>query len=182
MSRSLLLLAGMLVYLHSISQEDGIITSGTTKISRQLTPKPIIESLARAFPDAVTIEYFITEGGTAREGWTITEEEGDACEGGIACYIISFKRADLKYYGLFAQDGQLIMLKVKQDFSELPGPVKESLKCLGRDYQGYRLLSRTYYKNENQIKRAEYYEVVAEKRKEKKRLFYKIDGTLATVR
>lgn len=182
MSRSLLLLAGMLVCLHSISQEDEIITSGTTKISRQLTPKQIIASLARAFPGAVTIEYFITEGGTAKEGWTITEEEGNACQDGLAYYIISFKRGDLKYYGLFSQDGQLVMLKVKQDLSELPNAVKESLKSLGKEHYGYRLLSKTYYKNQNQLRRAEYYEVVAERGKEKKRLFYNLDGTLATVR
>ena len=182
MSRYLLLLAGMLVCVQSISQEDQIITSGTTKISRQLTPKPIFESLARAFPGAFTIEYFITEGGTAKEGWTITEEEGNACHDGLAYYIISFKHDDLKYYGLFTHDGQLMMLKVKQDLSELPDPVKESLKSLDKEHHGYRLTSRTYYKNQNQLRRVEYFEVVAEKRKEKKRLFYNIDGTLATVK
>lgn len=182
MNKFLLLLAGMLVCLHSISQEDEIITSGTTKINRQLTPKLIMESLSRSFPGAITIEYFVAGGNDVKEGWAITEEESNACVDGWAYYIISFKRADRKYYGLFAENGQLVMVKLKQDLSELPDPVKESLRSMGKEYHGYRFLSKTYYKNQNQSGHTEYCEIIAERGKEKKRLFYHLDGTLATVR
>ena len=182
MKKYLFLLAGTLVYLHSFSQEDEVITSGTTKINRQLTPRQIIDSLNKTFPDAITIEYFMTPGDAVRHGWTITEEDDQACEEEFAYYIISFKRADLKYYGLFAADGKLLMVKLKQDLSGLPDPVKQSLQSLNKKYHGYRLLSKTYYKNQNQSRHTEYYEVIAQRGSDRKRLFYNMDGTLATVK
>lgn len=77
MNKLLLLLTGMLVCVHAISQEDELVTSGATKINRQLTPNPVIGSLGKTFPGAVPIEYFIIDAGTAKERWTITEDEGN---------------------------------------------------------------------------------------------------------
>jgi hypothetical protein len=170
MKKYLLLLAGMLESLHSFSQEDEVITSGTTKINRQLTPQQIIDSLNKTFPDAIAIEYFMTPGDAVKEGWTITKDD-QACEEDFAYYIISFKRAYLKYYGLFAPDGKLLIVKIKQDLWGLPDPIKQSLLSLGKGYQGYRLLSKTYYKNENQYSHTEYYEVIAQRGSDRKRLF-----------
>jgi len=65
----------------------------------------------------------------------------------------------------------------------LPEPVVTSLKAIAKDYPGYKVVSKNYYKKQNYSKSKEYYEVTANKNgKEEKRFYYSPEGELIKVK
>jgi hypothetical protein len=182
MKKYLLLLAGVLGYAHSFSQDDALVIQGTKKISKKLTPQQVVDSLNKKFPDAKSVDYYKVSADAVKNGWTVTEQDNLASGAEVDYYTISFKREDMKYYALFDQEGKLVMSKLEEKVAELPEPIKQSIASLQQQYPGYTVISKTYYKNLNHSKEKEYYEVIAQKEKTKKHLFYNMDGTLAKVK
>jgi hypothetical protein len=182
MKKYSLLLAGILLYAHSFSQTDAKVITGTKKITKELTPQQVIDTLNKRFPDAQSVEYYKGTPDAVKKGWTVTEQDNLSQGAGVDYYTISFKRDDMKYYGLFEADGTLVMSKLEESLTHLPEPIKKSIDSLDKVYPGYKILSKTYYKNLNYTKEKEYVEVVAEKGNKKKRLYYAMDGTIVKVK
>ena len=53
-----------------------------------------------------------------------------------------------------------------------------SLKAIAKDYPGYKVVEKNYFKQQNYSKHKEYYEVTAKNGDKVKKLYYKEDGTL----
>jgi hypothetical protein len=165
----------------SFAQDDAAIVikgTGATKITKELTPQQVIDSLEKRFPDAKSIEYFKVKPDAAQKGWDISEEYNMDASETVEYYTIKFKRQDMKYYGLYAADGRLIQSKLEESSRSLPEPVKASLMELSKQYPGYKLVSKNYYKNIKHAKSEEYYEVVASNGKNQKIIYYSPDGTI----
>lgn len=162
--------------------QEGLMIKGTKKISEKLTPQQVIDSLHKQFPDAQAVKYYKVPPDVANRGWTVSAEDNLGAGDEIDYYTISFTSGNLKYYGLYNKEGQLLVSKVVEQMTNLPEPVTASLKTLGQLYPGYKLVSKTYYKHKNYSKSEEYYEVVAAKGNKKKTLFYLPDGTLTKVK
>ncbi|MFT3823709.1 MAG: hypothetical protein QM731_07300 [Chitinophagaceae bacterium] len=182
MKKFLLLATTVAFYMLSYSQDDDIVIRGTSKISANLAPKVVVDSLHKVFPDARSVVYFKTPATAAKNGWTVTEDDNLEPGDDVDYYTIQFKRADMKYYALYAANGKLVRSKLEQTVTNLPTPVKTSMKNLGSTHPGYTVTSRTYYKNINHSNKQEYYEIIAQNGKTKKRLYYKADGTLIKVK
>jgi hypothetical protein len=163
------------------SQED-VVIQGTKKVSKDMTPKQVTDSLHKRFPDAQAIEYYKVPKGGVDNGWTVTKDDNIPGSGDVEYYTISFKRGTLKYYGLYKPDGTLVESKVEETSAHLPDPVKNSLKTVSSAYPGYTVISKSYYKQTNLEKSKEYYEIVAQKGNSKKTLYYTPDGTLVKVK
>ena len=162
------------------AQEDRVI-KGTKPISKELTPQQVVDSLNKKFPNAQAVQYYQVPPGGADNGWAVTDE--DKMMGGDAeYYTISFKNEKMKYYALFERDGTLVESKMEETSTELPEAVKTSLMALSKQYPGYKLVSKTYYKTQNVKKSKEYYEVVAMKGSAKKTIYYSPDGTIVKVK
>src|ERR1700755_2023017 len=89
-------------------QSGDLVIEGSSKINRHLTPQQVIDSLNKTFPDAKSVRYFKTPPDAARRGWTVKEENNLSPGETIDYYTISFKRANMKYYGLYTRDGRLV--------------------------------------------------------------------------
>lgn len=155
----LLLLATFVSFVAS-AQDDLVITA-SKKVSKEVTPKQVVDSLEKRFPDAKSIEYYETAAKDASKGWAVTEQD-NLNGGSIDFYTLSFKRDNAQYYGLYKSDGTLVRSKFEQKDVELPAPVVTKLKSMAAgDYKGYTLLSKEYFKSVNHTDMKEYYEVKA---------------------
>ncbi|MHA4844930.1 hypothetical protein ACX0G7_12235 [Flavitalea antarctica] len=181
MKKCILIMVALLPALMLFSQNDIVIT-GSKKITKELTPKQVIDSLNKKFPDAKSVEYFQAPASGVQNGWTITEEDNTTSSDEVDYYTISFKRDGLKYYGLYKKDGTLLQSKVEESVKTLPEPIQASIKTVSQDHPGYTIKKQTFYRNQNYAKTKEYYEIVAEKGKTVKRLYYQADGTLVKVK
>jgi hypothetical protein len=182
MKKYLLLPLLLLFSLFLYSQND-LVIKGTKKISKQLTPQQVIDSLHKRFPNAQAVQYYKLPANAAKaNGWNVTEEDNLDASSEIDYYEISFKQAGLNYYGLYDKNGQLLKSKVQEDVTKLPEPITASLKGLSQKYPGYKVISKTYYRTSNHAKSKEYYEIVAQKGDKKKTLTYSADGTIIKVK
>lgn len=178
----LLGIAFMLSISFLAQAQDDIVITGSKKMTKKMTPQQVMDSLHKRFPDAESIKYFKGSADAAQKGWAVTEENNLASDDQPEYYTISFKQKGLNYYGLYDKDGHLLQSRVEESVSNLPEPIQNSLKQLSDSHPGYKVVSKTYYKNQNYSKNKEYYEVIAEKGKEIKRLYYTPDGTLIKVK
>jgi len=170
-----------MIYQFSIAQDDLVIT-GKTKITKELTPKQIIDSLEARFPDAKSVAYYKIPHDAAARGWEITVDDNIPGENDVDMYTLKFKRADFQYYGLYKADGTLVMSKYKETVTHVPDAIKASLQNLSKQYPGYKLSSKTYYKNTNYDNSKEYYEFVASNGKDTKKVVYNGAGELVKVK
>jgi hypothetical protein len=182
MKKHLLVVCLILIATTLQAQSESKQITGTRKISKKLTPQQVVDSLNKRFPDAKSVEYFKVSPEMAQNGWQVTEEDNLSSGEQVDYYTISFKRDDLKYYGLYDKDGNLLQAKIEESVSALPTPVKNSIDSLQQIYPGYTVVSKTYFKNQNYSKSKEYYEIVAVKGKTKKRLFYTPEGNIIKVK
>lgn len=167
--------------LAAVAQEDITIT-GTNRIPKKLTPQQVIDSLEAKFPDAKSVAYYKIPADAASRGWTITVEDNIEDNSSIEYYTIKFKRHDFQYYGLYKPDGTLVMSKYKETISHIPEPIKESLQQLSAQYPGYKVKSKTFYRNTNYSNSKEYYEFVASNGMDKKKVIYDGEGVLVKVK
>lgn len=179
-----LLFAGVVILaqLYAQAQDEAVIIHASTKINRKMTPQQVVDSLNARFPDAHSIKYYKIPADAAKKGWTVSKEDNLQPGETIDYYTITFKRADLDYYGLFRADGRLIRSKEEQKADKLPGPVKFSIQALGEQHPGWTVVSKKYFKNLDSESMEEYYEIVAKKGDTKKSLYYKPDGTLMEIK
>lgn len=162
MKKLLLLAFGVFLSASLHAQYQSDIIKASKKISKEATPKQIIDSLKKRFPNAKAIAYYKTHNEAAKNGWKVTEEDHMDEDEAIELYTLSFKRADFQYYALFRADGTLISSKYEQYNKDLPKAAKASLKNLGGgDYKNYNLVSKTYYKTVDYKHKKNYYEIVA---------------------
>ncbi|MCU7552300.1 hypothetical protein OCK74_24485 [Chitinophagaceae bacterium LB-8] len=184
MKKYLLTTAFIILCVSFKSQAQGgdIVIKGSKEIPKKMTPQQVMDSLNKRFPDAKAVKYYESKADVVNKGWTVSEEDNLAPGADVGYYTISFKRADLKYYGLYDKDGNLLQSKVEETVKELPEPVRNSLNRLSQEHPGYKVVSKTFYKNQNYSKSKEYYEVIAEKDKVRKRLYYAPDGTLIKIK
>ena len=183
MKKYLLITVVILLSCSFLAQaQDDVVITGSKKMSKKMTPQQVMDSLHKRFPDAESIKYFKGSADAAQKGWAITEEDNLASGDQLDYYTISFKQKGLNYYGLYDKDGHLLQSRVEESVSSLPEPIQNSLKQLSDSHPGYKVVSKTYYKNQNYSKNKEYYEVIAEKGKETKRLYYAPDGTLIKIK
>lgn len=177
-----MLLATLACFSVAFAQDDELVIHGTTKVGKNLAPKVVIDSLNKTFPNAKAVQYYKTPKDVAKAGWTVTEDNDLGPGDDIEYYTISFTRNNMKYYGLYRPNGELVSSRLRQSVTNLPRPITTSLKSLGTQHPGYKVVSKTYYKNTNHSKKKDYYEVVATDGKNKKRLYYAPDGTLVKVK
>ena len=181
---SSLLAVAMLVCSLSFAQDDAIIIKGTnsTKITKQMTPQQVIDTLNKRFPDAKSVEYFKVPPDAVAKGWNITEEDNMDASATVDYYTIRFSRENMKYYALFSADGTMIKSRLEESSVTLPEPIKTSLMDLKTQYPTYKLESKTFYRNTDHSKQKEYYEIVAKDGKKQKRIFYNADGTIIKIK
>jgi len=173
------LLAQLIVLLSlcAYAQED-LVIKGTKKVDKKYTPQQVIDSINKRFPNAKAVTYYETTPATIERGWSVTTEDNLDASADVDYYTVSFKQEGLQYYGLYDRNGQLLECKIQQKLEELPEPVVASLKAIAKDYPGYKVVEKNYFKQQNYSKSKEYYEVTAKKGNETKKLYYKEDGTL----
>jgi hypothetical protein len=182
MKHYFLFLLGALCCQVTVAQDEMVIT-GTNKISKQLTPKQIIDSLEKRFPDAKSVEYFKTPADAAARGWAINVEDNlEEGEESIDYYTLKFKNDNFQYYGLYKPDGTLVMSKYRENIEQIPESIKTQIKGLSEKYPGYKVISKTYLKNTNHSSSKEYYEFEATDGKNKKKVIFDGDGTLVKVK
>ncbi|HEY8894280.1 MAG TPA: hypothetical protein VIM79_05680 [Niastella sp.] len=165
----------------AVAQNDITIT-GTNRISRSLTPQQVIDSLEARFPDARSVAYYKIPADAASRGWEIDVNNNIDDHTTIEYYTIKFKRHDFQYYGLYKPDGTLVMSKYKETISHIPEPIKASLQQLSAQYPGYKVKSKTFYRNTNYSNSKEYYEFVASNGMDKKKVIYDGEGALVKVK
>jgi hypothetical protein len=150
-------------------EEKEVVIHASTKIPIEATPKHIIDSLKKRFPNARAVQYYKTNAAAAKAGWKIEEENDMAFADDLDAYTISFKRNDFQYYALFDADGTLLKSKYQENGAKLPAAVKASLQHLaGDNAKNYTVVSRTYFKRVDHKWQREYYEVTAVNNKDKK--------------
>ena len=182
MNKVLFLTMALFVHPHARSQDEGVIIRGSIKVSKKMTPQQVIDSLNARFPNAHAVRYYKIPPDAVQKGWTISKEDNLNHDESIDYYTITFKRDDFNYYGLFAADGRLIRSKQEQTVNQLPEAVKFSIKALGDQYPGYKVVSKKYFRNLDASSEEEYYEVIAQKDGKKKSLYYEPDGTLLALK
>jgi len=181
MKKYVLSVITIVIGLAVIAQDDITIT-GTKRISKALTPKQVIDSLEARFPDAKSVVYYKIPVDAASRGWTITVDDNIRENVSIEYYTIKFKRHDFQYYGLYKPDGTLIMSKYKESITHIPDTIRHSLTQLSQQYPGYKVKSKTFYRNTNYSNSKEYYEFVASNGKNKRKVIYDGDGTMVKVK
>jgi hypothetical protein len=160
------------------AQDDDLVIHASKKITKQLTPQQVVDSLQKRFPNAKAVQYYQTPSSGVRNGWAITEDD-DLGSADVDYYTLTFNNNNIKYYGLYNADGTLIMSKLAQSSTSLPTPVKTSLKNLaGPEYKDWKVQSKSYHKIMHHKNANTYYEVVAKKGSETKHIFLKPDGTI----
>ncbi len=180
--RSLLLFAAVLVQLHARCQDEAVIIKGSTKLSRDMTPRQVIDTLNARFPNAHAVKYYKIPPDAVSKGWTISKEDDLSGDQTIDYYTVSFKRDDFKYYALFEADGRLIRSKHEEKIDELPEAIKFSIRALSEQHRGYKVVSKKYFRNLSASSEEEYFEIIAQKGEEKRSLYYKADGTLLEIK
>lgn len=163
--------------------DDEIVITGSNKITRQATPKQVIDSLHKRFPNAQAVQYYQTSPEAVKAGWAVSEDDNLTSGENVGNYTLSFKRNDFKYYALYDANGHLLMSKYQDNTSKVPAAVKESVKSMlgGDNYKNYTLLSKEYYKKVDHDKQKEYYEIrIANKndKSDKKTITLAPDGTI----
>lgn len=181
MKKRLLVIFSLLTWCCTMAQDEMVIT-GTNKITRELTPQQVIDSLEARFPDAKAVAYYKIPADAAARGWTISVDDGIEGDAAIDYYTIKFKRQDFQYYGLYKPDGTLVMSKHKEAVKKIPDNIAASLKQLSQKYPGYRVKTKNYYKNTNHANSKEYYEFVASNGKDTKKVIYDGAGNLVKVK
>lgn len=171
----------LLIFSLNVSAQD-LVIKGTKKIDKSYTPQQVMDSLKKRFPDAKSVQYYQTTPEIAQKGWAVTTEDELESNAEIDFYTIAFKQEGLQYYGLYNQKGQLLECKIEQKVNQLPEPVVASLKSIAKDYPGYKVVSKNYYKKQNYSKNNEYYEVTAKNGKDEKRFYYTETGELIKVK
>ena len=121
-----------------------------------MTPQQVVDSLHKRFPNAKSVQYFQTSPELANKGWNITEEDQLSSDAEVDYYTISFKQDGLKYYGLYDKDGKLLQCKIEEKVDDLPEAVKTSIRNIAGQYPGYKIVSKTYFKNQNYSKSKEF--------------------------
>ena len=163
------------------AQEPDIVITGSNKITKELTPQQIIDSLHKRFPNAKAVEYYQTSAAAVKAGWAVTEEDNLGSSDQLDYYTLKFKNAEFQYYGLYKADGTLVRSKYEETDAHLPEAVKASIMQLkGDKYKDYMLLSKKYYKTVDNDKHNEYYEIIGIKNgsNEKKKIILDANGTV----
>jgi len=155
-----LLFATALLLSIAVNAQNEMVISGSKPTTMEATPKQIIDSLNKRFPNAKSIHYYETPATAAKNGWSVSQE-GDINLGSeVEYYTLSFKRSDFQYYALYKADGTLVSAKYQETEANLPESVTTAIKQLGaNDYKDYKLYSKKYFKQVNQGKMKEYYEI-----------------------
>jgi len=175
------LIAQLIILLSLYASAQDLTIKGTRKITKEYTPQQVIDSLNKKFPDAKSVQYYQGTAEATERGWTVTTE--DNLNGADPeYYTISFKQEGLQYYGLYDHSGNLLECKIQQKLDQLPEPVVTSLKAIAKDYPGYKVVSKNYFKKQNYSKSKEYYEITAKKGNEEKKFYYTEDGNLIKVK
>jgi len=161
--KAYLLIAAALVISSAVNAQqvdDEMVIRGSKHTSMEATPKQIIDSLHKRFPNADSIDYYQTPATAAKNGWAVSQEDDLDFGNEIEFYTLSFKRSDFQYYALFKADGTLVSSKYEETEANLPEAVTTAIKTLGaNDYKDYQLYSKKYFKTVHQGKLKEYYEI-----------------------
>lgn len=163
MKKYLLIAAGLVLSIAGYSQTGNeLVISGSKETTMQLTPQQVIDTLHKRFPNAKSVHYYETPAAAAKNGWAVTAEDNLNYGEEVDYYTVSFKRSDFQYYALFKANGTLVSSKYQETDANLPEAVKTSIKHLAStpDYKDYKLYSKKYYKQVDQGKMKEYYEIV----------------------
>ena len=175
------LTAALVIAVSLYASAQDLTIKGTKQVTKDHTPQEVVDSLHKHFPNAEAVKYYEGTPELTARGWNITTED-NLGESSPEYYTISFKQEGLQYYGLYAPNGHLIESKIQQKEAQLPEAVIASLKAIAKDYPGYKVVSKTYYKQTNYSKSKEYYQVTAKKGNETKVFYYSPDGTLQKVK
>ena len=153
----------------AVNAQDEMVIKGSKPTTMEATPKQIIDSLHKRFPNAKSINYYETPAIAAKNGWTVSQESDLDFGSEIEFYTLSFKRSDFQYYALFKADGTLVSSKYEEPEANLPDAVTTAIKTLGAtDYQDYKLYSKKYFKTVHEGKLKEYYEITGIKKSDNK--------------
>jgi hypothetical protein len=174
--------AVIITLLPFLSFAQDMTITGTRNISEKMTPKQVIDSLHKTFPNAKAVKYYKADAATTAKGWEVTTEGSPMSASDADYYTISFKQEGLQYYGLYAPDGTLLESKIEHNMTELPAAVVASLKAIAKDYPGYKVVGKNYFKQQNYSKTKEYYEVVAKNGDKTKKFYYSPSGELIKVK
>ena len=140
--------------------QDEMVIRGSKPTTMEATPKQIIDSLLKRFPNAESIDYYQTPAIAAKNGWTVSQEDDLDFGNEIDYYTLGFKRSDFQYYALFRADGTLVSSKYEEAEANLPEAVTTAIKTLGaNEYKEYKLYSKKYFKTVHNGKQKEYYEI-----------------------
>jgi hypothetical protein len=132
------------LYLHA---QNDLVIKGTKHITKEMTPQQVVDSLEKHFPNAKSVQYYKAPASVTNNGWAVTTEDNLESGDEVDYYTISFKKSGLKYYGLYDKNGVMLKAKIEQSNTTLPEAVQTSLKNLGQKYPGYKVVSKTYFKN-----------------------------------
>jgi hypothetical protein len=164
------------------AQQQDVVIKGSKQIDKKVTPQQVIDSLNKRFPDAESVKYFTAKPDVVQRGWTVSEENKLQLNEDLDYYTISFNRQGLKYYGLYDREGNLLESKIEESVDSLPEAIHNAVQKIPQQYPGYKVVSKTYFKEQDYSSSKYYYEVVAEKGANKKRICYTPDGTLIKVK
>jgi hypothetical protein len=149
--------------LYAQPAQTDIVLKGSTSTTIKATPQQIIDSLKRKFPNAKAVQAYKTSPEALKNGWLVTKEDNlHSDRGDVERYTLSFKNADFQCYGLFDADGTMLRAKFQQNNATLPKATQAQILKVGADdfYKGYKVVSKTYYKEVNYKTHTNYYEVV----------------------
>jgi hypothetical protein len=164
------------------AQEQDVVIKGNKQIDKKLTPQQVVDSLNKRFPDAESVKYFTAKSTAVERGWNISEENKLPLSEDLDYYTISFNRQGLKYYGLYDREGNLLESKIEESVDSLPEAIHNAVEKIPQQYPGYKVVSKTYFKEQDYTSSKYYYEVVAESGGKKKMIYYTPDGTLIKVK
>lgn len=176
------LIAPLLLLFSSFAFAQDMVIKGTKKIDKTYTPQQVMDSIQKRFPHAKSVQYYQTTPEAAKRGWAVTTEDELGSQADVDFYTVSFKQEGLQYYGLYDKDGNIVECKIEQKVNQLPEPVVTSLKSIAKDYPGYKVVSKNYYKKQSYSKNKEYYEITAKNGKNEKKFYYTESGELIKVK
>jgi hypothetical protein len=175
-----LLIAAVLITSTAVqAQQEDMVLKGSKQTTMTATPKQIIDSLHKRFPNAESIDYYQTPALAAKNGWTVSAEDNSGPGAVMQYYTLSFKRSDFKYYALFKPDGTLVSSKYQENDANLPEAVTTAIKEIaeGDAYKDYTLYSKNYFKVINYGKASEYYEITGIKKTDNSKKEITMDPT-----
>jgi hypothetical protein len=182
MKKYLLSLSLSLCIIGLQAQEGDLVIKGTKQINEKLTPKEVLDSLHARFPDAQSVKYYQQTLDQANKGWAVSTEDNLNASDEVDYYTIKFKREDMDYYGLYDKNGNMLKAKMEVKLDELPKAVQDSLNVLSQRFPGYKIISKTHYRELNYSKDKEYFAVIAQQGQVKKQVYYTADGKLIQVK